>query len=195
VLDEHEFRIITISRHPLDVLASILHFARFEPETRCWLDGMGGNEDQLQRADPTTVAFTRYCTSERARALLGVSPAWWLAGSGDHPVRRVRYEDLVADPAGGLNEVLHSLGEGAHTDLDDVVRAHELDRARLTSSNQHFWMGKPDYWRTLITAGQCSVIAASHRDVLGVLGYECEADPSLTADVVLSNWRAIARPS
>ena len=33
-----EFKLLTICRHPLDTLISILHFCRFEPQTASWLD-------------------------------------------------------------------------------------------------------------------------------------------------------------
>ncbi len=38
-LEAHRFRIITLSRHPLDVLISILHFASVHPDTGTWFAG------------------------------------------------------------------------------------------------------------------------------------------------------------
>lgn len=52
LLESHGFQVLTIARHPLDVLISILHFSMFEPQTACWLDGEGG---------ATNHRFLTYC--------------------------------------------------------------------------------------------------------------------------------------
>ena len=49
-LDEHRFRVVTISRHPLDVLISILHFASVNSSiTAYWL----GGAEVVKRESPT----------------------------------------------------------------------------------------------------------------------------------------------
>jgi hypothetical protein len=44
MLQRQRFRVVVLSRHPLDVLISILHFAPHEPLTARWLEGEGGDE-------------------------------------------------------------------------------------------------------------------------------------------------------
>ena len=46
-LNEHGFRVITVARHPLDVLISILHFCIYESESDQWLLGAGGSEAEI----------------------------------------------------------------------------------------------------------------------------------------------------
>lgn len=42
LLKLHGFDVVTIARHPLDLLLSVLHFAPHEPQTACWLQSEGG---------------------------------------------------------------------------------------------------------------------------------------------------------
>ena len=44
LLERYQFRVAVLSRHPLDVLISILHFAPHEPDTARWLEGEAGGE-------------------------------------------------------------------------------------------------------------------------------------------------------
>ena len=77
MLQRHGFRVLVLSRHPLDVLISILHFVRKDRETNNWLGGEGGDERSIFGASPCSPQFLAYATSERAKALLSVSREWW----------------------------------------------------------------------------------------------------------------------
>ena len=76
-LRRNGFRVLVLTRHPLDTLISILHFARHEPETARWLDGAEGDEHSILDADPTSPAFRAYATGRRAHALINLSSRWW----------------------------------------------------------------------------------------------------------------------
>src|SRR5690349_13169897 len=56
-LERRGVRVVTIARHPLDVLISILHFSRREPNTRHWLRGEGDGEALIRAAAPGDAAF------------------------------------------------------------------------------------------------------------------------------------------
>src|SRR5262245_18718493 len=51
-LVHHDFRVVTVARHPLDVLISILHFCIYESESDHWLLGAGGSESEIYAAMP-----------------------------------------------------------------------------------------------------------------------------------------------
>ena len=106
LLDRYRFRVVVLSRHPLDVLISILHFAPRAADGAV-ARGRGGRPDRDHDALPCSQAFLEYATGPRAAALLGVSHKWRRA-TGCH---NLRYEDLVHDPAGELMR----LGEGAQS--------------------------------------------------------------------------------
>src|SRR6516162_1611480 len=72
-LRKQRFRILVLSRHPLDVLISILHFCLRDPTAR-WLEGECGSERGIYGAMPTSTAFMDYATGPRANALLSVTP-------------------------------------------------------------------------------------------------------------------------
>ena len=95
------FEIVTITRHPFDVLISILNFSPNEPQTARWLDGEGGDESAIHAQSCNSDAFITYAKSPRARALLSVSSDWLKQGE----TVVVSYEKLVADTIGELESL------------------------------------------------------------------------------------------
>lgn len=180
----HGFRVVTLARHPLDVLISILHFAWYSSETERWLLGRDGDESGLRGAAPRSRPFLDYATGRRAAALLSVTCDWW----GRPGVLCLRYEDLVRDPAAGLAVVAESLGPPRGGSVADVVAECSIDRLRTHSTVNHFWQGRPGLWRDLLPAAEAGEIARAVAPVLDRLGYACDPDPALDARTADYNW-------
>jgi len=166
LLERHGFRVAVLARHPFDVLISILHFARHEPETAQWLGGAGGDESRILEAEPTSRAFVRYATSPRAKALLSVSPQWW-----NRADVRIRYEDMVADTRGELEHVIDALDEVPARSVDEVLAEVNFDRLQQEATNRHFWQGSSGTWQQLLTAPIARKLYDTHERVLETLGY------------------------
>lgn len=190
LLAEHGFRVVTLARHPLDVLISVLHFAPHEPETACWLGSEGGDESAILGATPRSAAFLEYATGPRARALLAVSREWWSAPG----CLRVRYEDLVREPAAELGRAAIALGlDGRGSGLAGAVAANTLAVARASAPNQHFWQGRPGLWKLLLPAAEARRIAAAHAGSFATLGYADDPDDALDPAAADANWLAIRK--
>jgi hypothetical protein len=183
LLEEHVFRVVTLARHPLDVLISILHYAPSGASLR-WMEGAQGDERPIFGASPRSAAFLDYATGPRVRALLSVSPVWWSAPR----CLRVRYEDLVRDPLGRLSKLTRSLERAPRQRLADAVASCTLDRLRTPETGRHFWKGQPGLWRGLLTAAEARRIEAVHRDVFRALGYACDPDESLDPEQADARW-------
>jgi hypothetical protein len=190
-LAEHGFRVVTVARHPLDTLVSIVPFALTDGDTRQWLQGTGGDESGLFGASPRSRAFVRYATGPRAAALFSVTADWW----GEPDVTAVRYEDLVADPAGELARVCGRLAPPREPDLAAVAAGHTLDRLRPRAGNGHFWQGRPGHWRELVPAPEAAEIAAALPGAFAKYGYACDPDPALTAEAADANWVRAVGPA
>jgi hypothetical protein len=184
----HGFRVVTLARHPLAVLISILQYAQHIDETVKWLRGEGGDESSLVGATPCSEAFLRYATSPRAAALLSVSPMWWRAPG----VVRVRYEDLVRDGSGALRRLTRALAPAPVDRIMQAVHTCTIDHLRRPDNAPHFWQGSPDLWRSLLTADSARRIHAAHPRVFRALGYRCDPDPSLTVARADAEWRRLA---
>jgi hypothetical protein len=187
-LQRHGFRVLTVARHPLDVLISILQFAVHEPDTARWLCGRHGDETGIWGAMPRSRPFLEYATGPRAAELLAVTRDWWAAPG----VVPLRYEDFVADPVRELNRLAEYFGS-ARADASEV-----RDRAalgKLPTVNSHFWQGKPGLWRALLPAAEANEIRAALAPALAELGYACDPDPALDAATADRNWVRLAGPS
>jgi len=166
LVERHGFRVAVLARHPLDVLISILHFARHEPQTASWLDGSGGDEHSIVDAAPTSRAFVRYGTSPRAKALLGITPQWW-----DRADVRIRYEDLVADTRRELELIARALDEPPARPYEEVLAHVTFESLQREADNVHFWRGSAGSWQELLTVPIARKLVDAHRDVLYQLGY------------------------
>ncbi|HZQ82976.1 MAG TPA: sulfotransferase domain-containing protein [Gaiellaceae bacterium] len=166
LLERHGFRVVVLARHPLDVLISILHFARHEPQTANWLGGAHGDESKILDATPTSRAFLRYATSHRAKALLGITPQWW-----DRADVRLRYEDLLADTRHELELIAEALDERPAKPYDDVLAEVNFGSLQSEAQNVHFWRGNAGGWQELLTIPIARKLVDAHADVLVKLGY------------------------
>lgn len=188
LLSRHHFSVVTIARHPLDVLVSILHFSGKEPQTRSWLLGEGGDETAIHGLSPLSPEFLAYALSARAEALLSVTTEWW----GQDSVTCVRYEDLVHDPARLLGEMCKGL-DPIKGGLESAVNALTMEKLRPTAANDHFWQGRPGLWQQLLPRDVSGSILQAHARVLSALGYPEEdvsgAPDAQTADAL---WKQLA---
>jgi hypothetical protein len=117
--------------------------------------------------------------------LLAVSHEWWLVPG----TVRVRYEDLLRDPAAELLRLAAEFGVPARNPVAEAVEATTIPRLReLTGARQHFWQGKSGLWRSLLTAAEAQPIAAAHDGVFADLGYGYDPDPALDASRADANW-------
>jgi Sulfotransferase domain len=179
-LEQHGFQVVTVARHPLDVLISILHFCLYESESEQWLLGAGGSEAEIYAAMPRSRAFIEYAMGPRAAELLAVTPDWW----GQPNVVGLRYEDCVRDTLGEMRRLEMAFGPVRCGSVIDVVEACSLGRLRKVATNNHFWQGSPDLWRHLLPMAEASEVAGT----LPPLGYSCDPDPNLDALTADRNW-------
>ncbi len=186
-LAEGRFRVVTLVRHPLDVLISILQFCLNDSSTLRWLESECGDEQPLYGTMPQSAAFRAYATGPRAIALLGVSREWWPVADGGG----LRYEDLVADPVGSMERLTVALGVQPRRPLAEAMERTTMPqmRARL-SCDHHAWQGRPGLWKRLLTAPVADEIARVHCSYCEEFGYTCDADPELTPVQADANWVA-----
>ena len=187
-LARHKFRVITLARHPLDLLISVLRFSSHEPETAQWLGGQHGDEAAIHGAAPMSDAFLDYATGPRAAALLAICRQW----SNRPGVQCVRYEELVRDPIQTLETLVATIGQPVHSEaIPQAIMAGAFHKLRASNHNQHFWKGQPGLWRKLLTAPAAERIAAAHHRNFRDLGYECDPDPALTIEDARANWQQV----
>lgn len=185
-LKENRFKVITIARHPLDILISALHFMRFEPQTAHWLCGNCELPNNLLKYSPASDEFLLYALSFGSENLLSVTYQWW----HDHDAIKLRYEDLVADTSReikGLAGQLNVLEE----DLSHSIDLNSFEKFRMMP-NRHGWQGRAGLWRELIPTTHALEIYAHHQRVFEALGYAVEQN-TLTRKAADERWGSLAQ--
>ncbi len=183
-LQEQGVRVMSMARHPLDTLVSMLHFARFEPQVAHWLGG-----DYLAAvvgASPTSEAFERFALGPGAGRLLAVTPQWWSAPG----TLQVRYETMRADPGATLQALADQLGEVPTLPLASALAARQLELFKSTP-NRHAWRAEPGLWRRVVTPELAGRIRRAHPVPFAVLGYLCDPDPTLTPERAEAAWNEL----
>jgi len=183
---KHGFKVVTLCRHPLDVLISVLQYAPCGSSLR-WLEGASGDERPIFGASPRSDSFLDYATGPRASALLSVSAEWW-NHRGTH---QVRYETLVQEPKRQLELIARAVGVPPLVSLDEAVEACTIERLRNPVTARHFWKGQPGLWRSLMTRETALRIASAHQSVFKTLDYTCNPDPALAQAQVESHWTSL----
>jgi hypothetical protein len=183
-LAERDFRIVTLARHPLDVLVSCLHFIRREPQTARWLEGLTGLPGCLAGESPASPGFLNYALSFGAENLLAVTYQWW----HDERAARLRYEDMVRVPVPALAGLADTLGLGT-TDFAPALQANTLDTLRALP-NAHGWQGTAGLWRRLVPWSAARLIRRRHRWVFDALGYNTPPN-LLTRAAAERNWERL----
>ncbi len=183
-LRKHQFLILVLARHPLDVLISVLHFCLRDPTAR-WLEGECGSERSIYGAMPTSTAFMDYATGSRAGALLSVTPEWRAAPE----TLALRYEELVDNAFLNLEHLIDDLGWPIRSTVADAIAETSIPKLRAATNNDnHFWIGRPGLWRKFLPAARANRIAAAHAQTFRVLDYVPDADPALDDRAADVNW-------
>src|SRR5262245_52759985 len=186
-LRHHEFHSVTVARHPLDLLLSILHFSTTWPGTSRWFGGRCGSEDAIRGSLPTSRKFREYATGARALALLAISRDWWDVADCCH----LHYEAVVDDTARVLGHLTEKLEPATPDAIAEAIASNTLEQLRPRVENQHYWRGSPGHWRRLLPAAVAHDIAAAHVANFELLEYDFEPDAALTREEADTNWFAM----
>jgi hypothetical protein len=182
---KNDFRVLTVARHPIDVLLSALRFSRREPQVARWLNGATQLPISLGKEGPASPEFMNYCLSEGAENLLSVTADWW-----DRPgVIQARYEDAVHNPRVVFDRLIRELGSNCDN-LDACLERTKLSAFQATP-NQHGWRGQPDHWTELVPTFDAVRIYWRHRSVFKTLGYPLRVN-WLAKSTAARNWRSVA---
>lgn len=165
---DNQFKVICVSRHPLDILISVLHFIRFEPETHKWLGGNVQIPSNLRGASPSSEAFIEYALSFGAENLLSISYQWWR----DETTYKLRYEDLVKRPEDGFGAVLKDF-QGDSESLCQWLDHFSLEKMKALP-NRHGWQGHPGLYTKLIPHSVAMTIYRRYATLFETLGYQID---------------------
>lgn len=164
------FRVVTIARHPLDVLLSVLRFCKHDPNNARWLEGNCEVECLFDKSfTPISPVFLDWCLGFGCENLFSVTYQWM----HDPGTLKTRYEDLVSDPCGTVAGLARALTGNPAPVPDEALEKYSLAYWQALP-NKHGWQGKAGLWKELFTAGSCRAIHDRHRRVFDTLGYNVD---------------------
>jgi hypothetical protein len=183
-LAEHRFTVLTVARHPFDVLLSAVRFSARGTSTERWVGGRTGMPVSVGKDGSASPEFIDYCLSDGAEVLLSVSAQWW----GAAPLR-IRYEQAVQRPA-VLARMIARLG-GDPRRLGKGLEASSVKTMNAFFPG-HTWRAHPGHWRNLIASDDARRIYQRHRTAFRACGYHPPLFHSLSRTAASRNWCNIA---
>jgi hypothetical protein len=183
LLDKAGVQVVTIIRHPFDVMLSVLRFAQMTPATADWLWGEAGSENILLDADPTSPQFAQWAMSERAAALVDVSRSW----AACRGVVSVRYESLIASPDEEFSTLLQALGVKEMHALAEAIERYSPARVNRIGFG-HSWLASSGVWQELFTSDLVDLLLARYRGHLQDAGYSTEISGVADREEALKRW-------
>jgi hypothetical protein len=198
-LGERDVSVIATARHPLDILISVLQFARRRSDPQRWLGGACRVPADTTRLAPEDAEAVAFMAGAGAANLLAVSAQWWredasgpLGGRRGGVVDRIRYEDALADPRLRLARTFVRLGTTATGDIDGALGKYSVEF--FAQQRHHGWIGQAGAYRRFLTARTCEQLRRVHAAYFDRIGYDIDPDPRLTAEVAAANYRASLSP-
>jgi hypothetical protein len=181
LMEQHEFQVVTLSRHPLDMLISLLNYRQYVEHLEGWTD-----DGMLLGASPRSAGFLEFSCGATAEELMATSVEWMRR---DRAIG-VRYEDLVADTAGTLEALARRLSPDLRRPVTEAAAARAIKQLRSDYNvwHYHYWQGKPGHWKTLLPAREAQRIAAAQPAAFSELGYACDPDAGLDDLQAELNW-------
>ena len=187
-LRDNGFRIVTVARHPLDILLSALRFCKHDPNNARWLEGNCEIECLFDKnVTPENTVFLDWCAGFGCENLLSVTYQWF----HEREAVKVHYEDLVANPRGTVDAIAYDLAGKKLSVSNATLKKFDLPYWK-SLPNQHGWQGKAGLWKEFYTTESCAAIRERHRRVFDTLGYDVEGVcASNTAATISEKWKAL----
>lgn len=173
-LYNENFKIITLTRNPLDIFISILRFIKYEKEVEKWLDGkLELNQTIFKNYEPNDLQFINWCSSENGKKLLDVSFKW----SNLRKIHSIKYENLVLNLENELNGIYKFLNI-KHINYNRAVNTFKKFDINYFKSlpNKHGWKGKINNWQTYFNKKNAETIYYNHSTFFNFFKYELELD-------------------
>jgi len=165
-LSENRFQVVTIARHPLDVLLSILKFSQHRDDVDQWLDGQGGHPSRLKGKGERSTRLLRYGASKGFGELLGVTTDWWLEESSI----RIRYERAIRAPTREIFNACKSFG-GNKRDIQRAIMTGTREVLPQHQASGHFWKGASGLGNRMLPLTTQLCTFARHRESFHIMNY------------------------
>lgn len=189
-LSDNHFRVITVLRHPLDTLISMLRFIQVQTSPLQWLDGSAGTI-RLYGEGPSSQHFIDWCLSDEAERLLKISYEW----SRSNEVISIRYEDMLDRPVDIISTTLRKLNmKVSKKRTQDVISKYSPDFFR-NNANKHSWNATKDNWTNFFTISDANKIYKKHQEIFDGLHYDVKAATNTSREENLAKWDVEADPA
>lgn len=186
VLKKNNFKILSLSRHPLDILISILRFSRFSLGFNRWLGGLK-DINKITFLNPYDKEFVDYALGDEINQLFEVSGSWWQQDD----VIKVSYEDLNNDPVKVLKDIIKKLDYPdriPQKKLESVVSQNSLIKFSKMIT-RHGWKGMNNNWQNFFLKNDAKKIFNKYKKLSQNDHYEFEDNYKLTHKNAAKNWK------
>ena len=169
-----KFKIITLTRNPLDIFISILRFTRHKKQVENWLKGeLDIQQSFFKKWQPNDSDFINWCTSKYSKKLLSVSLEW----SKLDNIHLIRYEDLIYKPFEELKKINDFLDLNTFNQkrIEIILKKYDINYFK-NLPNLHGWKGKSGNWKLFFKKNNAKKIYDYHQNFFKIFNYQEKFD-------------------
>ncbi len=187
-LRDNGFKTVTLARHPLDVLLSVLRLCKHDPTSVRWLEDNCNLQCLFDKSvTPVSKEFLNWCKGFGCENLLSISYQWF----HDPHAIKLHYEDLILDPRGVVGTLASRIAGSSLSVPDAALEKYNLSFFKGLP-NKHGWQGKAGLWKDFYSWPACRKIYRRHWRVFKVLGYGIKGASWMTSTKkILKRWKEL----
>lgn len=177
------YRVVTIKRHPFDVLLSAFRFNQKSASGIHWLHGSVFPTPYYGKdKNPLSKEFIDWAMGDGGGAVLSSTVSWVNDANAT-----IRYEDYIDDPQATTKKLLDDLS--VKYNAADTKRAVTdiKDNYLIGSHNQHRWSSDKYNWPKFMSRETAEALYKYHQPVFEALGYDIKVDKYLTKSEIRKN--------
>lgn len=184
-----EFRFFTISRHPYDVLLSILYSINFDTESN-WARGNKVNtpENLVRGATPRHPSFIQFASLPLVTKMTSMSESWL---NIRHAIP-LTYESISNDPAKALNDALTCFNSSLiRCPVSEAVKSTKNFAAPCNVKEKSLHIASAGIWRKLLPSKQARRLYSIYGPIMERLDYKCDPNTDLSPEQADINWHVL----
>lgn len=187
--DMEEFKFLTISRHPYDVLVAILYTINFDTESN-WARGnkVGLPESFIRGATPRHPSFIQFASLPIVIQMTSMSESWL---NISHAIP-LTYESISNDPAKTLNDALTCFNSSLiRCPVSEAVESTKNIAAPCSINEKSMNIACAGIWRKLLPSKQARRLYSIYGPIMERLDYKCDPNTDLSPEQADINWHVL----
>ncbi len=170
--------VISIYRHPLDVLLSAINYAKITQKDSYFKGGMPKTVEEIIEAQEIYFYIDKFLEDDGVSIYRNASGKWseyqkkWDEAAKNVPYLRLCYEDMVANTKDSIDAIKDFLGVSDELVSSDKILSESEEKTSL--NGKFFWKKRANNYKEMLPSDAIRYFHESYKEKMDHLGYKSE---------------------